>query len=209
LSIRIILADDHPLFRQGLCALLQMQAGMSVVGQVDQLSDLDLAVATTPADVLLLDLHMERNALEEISRLSEQLKVIVVTASERVEEAVAAMRAGARAVIVKRSAVDHLIDAITTVANGQVWMPAHLEMRLASDLHDGARERLTPRELDIVRHVALGLRNAEVAKKLFISEDTVKTHLHNVFSKLGVRERVELTFYALRAGIVSLSDRRG
>ena len=117
------------------------------------------------------------------------------------------VRAGARGVVFKRFAVETLMDAIGAVAAGHVWMPPSLQAHLAAGLRAGPVEPLTNRERDIVRHVALGLRNAEVAKKLFISEQTVKTHLNNIFQKIGVRDRVELTLWAIRTGIIGSHDR--
>jgi len=129
-----------------------------------------------------------------------------VTASEGVESALAAIRAGAKGIVFKRFAVETLMDAIRTVSSGQVFMPAALQTRLVGELREPSHEPLTPREREIVRHVAAGLRNSEIAAKLFISEDTVKTHLGNVFKKVGVRDRVQLTRYALRLGMVGVHD---
>ena len=125
--------------------------------------------------------------------------------NEYSDEPLAAMRAGARAVVFKRFAIEMLLDAVHAVVEGNVWLPPVLQARVASALHEAGQRRLTPRELDVVRHVAMGLRNADIARRLFISEETVKAHLSNVFGKLGVRDRTELALHALRTGIVTLS----
>ncbi len=205
--IRLMIADDHALFRQGLHSMLRLQEDVTVVGEVDKASELAAALASTPCDVLLLDLLMERSALEDIAALAEQVRIIVVTASERPEDALAAVRLGARAVVRKRFAIETLMAAVRAVADGYVWLPPELQAEVTAEWRAPRGERLTGREREIVRYVALGLRNAEVAQRLHISEVTVKTHLNNVFQKLGVRDRVELTLYAVRAGIIDPHER--
>ena len=206
-QLRIAIADDHALFRQGLKALLALQHDMVVVGETERVDGLDPMLGATPVDVLLLDLQMDRNSLIEVGRLAAKVKVLVVTASEYAEDAIAVIRAGASGVVFKRFAIENLVDALQAVARGEVWMPPTLQARIAGDLREPPPDALTRREREIVRHVALGLRNAEVARKLFISEDTVKTHLNNVFQKVGVRDRVQLTLYAIRMGIIGIEER--
>jgi len=206
-KLRIAIADDHALFRQGLKSLLALRSDMIIVGETERVDGLGPMLASAPCDVLLLDLQMDRNSLIEIEGLAAKVKVIVVTASEHAEDALAVIRAGASGVVFKRFAIENLVEAIESVARGEVWMPPALQARLASDLREPAPDPLTPREREIVRNVALGLRNAEVARKLFISEDTVKTHLNNVFQKIGVRDRVQLTLYAIRLGMIGVHER--
>jgi DNA-binding NarL/FixJ family response regulator len=176
---------------------------MQVVGEAETAAALIATVAETRCDILLLDLQMERWALDDIRHLATLTKVVVLTASESVENAIVAMRLGARAVVQKRFAVQTLIEAIHTVAEGLVWMPPALQAEVASQWSSSASKSLTSRETEIVRHVASGLRNAEIAQRLAITEATVKTHLNNIFDKLGLRDRVELAVYALRHGLVS------
>jgi two-component system nitrate/nitrite response regulator NarL len=205
--LRVVLADDHTLFREGLKSVLALQPSVKVVGDTAQLADLLPLLARIPCDVLLLDLQMERSALSEIPALAQKAAVIVVTASEDPEEVLAAMQAGARGVIPKRFAIDNLMQAIRAVADGNVWLPPSLQTYMTDTLRLAPRDALTPREREIVRHVGLGLHNAEVGAKLFISEQTVKTHLNNIFGKLGVRDRVELTLYAARVGIIGVREK--
>ncbi|TMA46241.1 MAG: response regulator transcription factor [Deltaproteobacteria bacterium] len=204
--LRVAIADDHALFRQGLISLLGMTDDVSVVAETDCAEAIQPMVAATPCDILLLDLQMERSSLIDIAAVSPQTDVIVVTASEGVESALAAIRAGAKGIVFKRFAVETLMDAIRTVSSGQVFMPAPLQTRLVGELREPSHEPLTAREREIVRHVAAGLRNSEIAAKLFISEETVKTHLGNIFKKVAVRDRVQLTRYALRLGMVGVHD---
>jgi DNA-binding NarL/FixJ family response regulator len=204
--IRLVIADDHALFRGGLKSLLRRQSGMQVVGEAGTAAAVMATVTETNCDILLLDLQMERSALDDILHLAGLTKVVVLTASENVENAIVAMRLGARAVVQKRFAVQTLVEAIRAVAEGLVWMPPALQAEVASQWSSPASKSLTSRETEIVRHVAGGLRNAEIARRLAITEATVKSHLNNIFDKLGLRDRVELAVYALRHGLVRAPD---
>jgi DNA-binding NarL/FixJ family response regulator len=204
--IRTIIADDHALFRQGLRLLLDLEPDVKVVAEVNRAADLASTVRSVPSDLLLLDLQMERSALAEIETLSTRIGVVVLTASESSEDALLAVRLGARAVVQKRFASETLMDAIRAAAQGLTWLPPALQTELAKQWRGPETQTLTPREREIVRLVALGLRNAEVAQRLFISEVTVKTHLNNVFQKLSVRDRVGLVRYAIRVGLVGVHE---
>jgi DNA-binding NarL/FixJ family response regulator len=207
--IRLVIADDHALFRDGLKSLLRRQRDIQVVGEADTAAALTTAVAATKCDLLLLDLQMERWALDDIPQLASRTKVVVLTANENMENAIAAMRLGARAVVQKRFAFHTLVAAIRTVAHGFVWMPPALQAAVASQWTSSASKSLTSREIEIVRQVASGLRNAEVAQQLALAEATVKSHLSNIFYKLKVRDRVELTVYAIKNGLISAENGRG
>lgn len=207
MAIRLILADDHALFREGLKVLLDLEADITIVAETGSIEGLVHLVEHTPADILLLDLQMERSSLSEIEALTKLISVIVVTASEFVGDALAAIRFGARAVVLKRFAVETLVHAIGSVASGEVWLPPSVQAELAGRLRDPCSSPLSPREVEVVRLVGLGLRNAEVAKRLFISEETIKSHLNNIFNKLGIQDRVELTVYAIRTGLVGVHER--
>jgi len=206
LPLRIVIADDHALFRQGLKSILKLQPQVTVVADVERVSDVAPTLERTPCDILLLDLQMERSALDAIEELARSVRVIVVTASEEPAESLAALRAGARAVVFKRFAVETLMSAVKAVAEGHVWMPPALQAEVATQALDLSTERLSSREREIVRFVALGLRNAEVAQRLLITEATVKRHLNNIFQKLKIRDRVELARHAIRVGLVGVKD---
>ena len=205
--LRLVIADDHALFRQGLRSMLRLEPSVTVVAEVERVADLAPTLAGTPCDVLLLDLQMDRNALADIEGLARRVRVLVVTASEQPSEAFAALRAGARAVVFKRFALETLMDAVRAVVEGHVWMPPALQAEMASHALQSETEPLSSREREIVRAVALGLRNAEVARRLSIAEATVKTHLNNVFQKLGIRDRTELVRYAIRVGIIGVNEK--
>ena len=200
MPIRLLIVDDHALFRQGLKSLLLLQPDVEIVGEVEHAADVQTAVERTNCDVLLLDLQMDRWMGNDIETLAARTKVVVLTASERIEDAMAAMRKGARAIVQKRFAVETLMEAIRSAAKGLVWMPPSLQTELAAQLGNASEQRLTAREHEIARFVAEGLRNAEIAQRLDISESTVKTHLNNIFQKLHLRDRVELALHALRVG---------
>jgi DNA-binding NarL/FixJ family response regulator len=205
-KIRFILADDHALFRQGLLSLLRLRPDVEVVAEVDKADEILDVLERSPCDVLLLDLQMDRSAFADIDTLAERVPVLIVTASERVEDALAAVQAGAKGVVFKRFAVETLMTAARAVIEGHVWLPPEIQAEMTERLRQPAEPALTRREKEIVRHVAMGLRNAEVADRLGISEVTVKTHVNNIFQKLGLRDRVQLTRHAIRTGIVSASD---
>ena len=207
--LRLIIADDHSLFRQGLKELLFLQPEVEVVGEVGHFSELALMITTTPCDVLLLDLQMERWVADNIERLSRVTRIVVLTASERKEDAVAALRMGASAFVQKRYAIETLMEAIRFAAQGLVWIPPALRAEIAAQFGSPASSRLSNRETEVLRCVAAGLRNAEVAQRLSIGESTVKTHLNNIFQKVGVRDRVELALYALRVGLAEAPRGKG
>jgi len=196
--IRVIIADDHLLFRQGLKALLKSEPEVAVVGETERVADLPALLAQTPCDQVLLDLQMERSVLADIESLALRVPIVVLTASEVPADAVLAIRRGARAVVLKRFAVETLMDAIRTVATGNVWLPLSLQTHMAAQLTRAQPNTLSPREEEVFHFAALGLRNAEIAERLAISEETVKTHLNRIFRKLGVRDRVGLALYASR-----------
>jgi DNA-binding NarL/FixJ family response regulator len=202
--LRLIIADDHALFRQGLRSLLVLE-GLEVVAEVEQASGLEAALAANPCDILLLDLQMEQWSMDQIPELARKTAVVILTADERVEIGLTALRLGARAIVQKRFAIESLITAIQAVADGLVWMPPAIQAALVGQDGPTAR-KLTPRESEIVRCVAVGMRNAEVAARLSLSESTVKTHLTNIFQKLGIRDRIELTRYAIKTGLVTVQD---
>ncbi len=202
--MRLIIADDHALFRQGLRSLLVLE-GLEIVAEVEQAASLAVALAANPCDILLLDLQMEQWSMDQIQELSRKTAVIILTADERVEIGLTALRLGARAIVQKRFAIESLMTALRAVADGLVWMPPAMQAALVGQ--DGpAAKKLTPRESEIVRYVAVGMRNAEVAARLSLSESTVKTHLTNIFQKLGIRDRTELARYAIKTGLVTVQD---
>lgn len=206
MPLRLVIADDHALFRQGLKSMLRLEPEVAIVGEVERVGDLADVLDATACDILLLDLQMDRSALSAIEGLARRVGVVVVTASEQPSDHLAAFRAGASALVFKRYAIETLMEAIRAVRDGLVWMPPEVQSLVRGTASADCSERVSPREQEIVRLVALGLRNGEIASRLGITEATVKTHLNKVFQKLGVRDRVELTRLAIRTGLVGAGE---
>jgi DNA-binding NarL/FixJ family response regulator len=206
--VRVLIADDHAVFREGLVVLLNNTRDIRVVGEVGRADELGSALAANPCDILLLDLKMDRVVTDEIPDLAKKATVIVLTGSERDEDVVVSLRLGARAVVHKTLAAEKVKDAIRAVADGRVWIPEESRERLATRIYAAGPKYLTPRECEVMRHVAVGLRNSEIARKLSIAEGTVKIHINSIFKKINARDRVELTLYAINAGLISIPQNR-
>ena len=206
-AIRVAIADDHPIFRDGVRKLLESEDDISVVGEVSSGAECPAMLAKLKPDILLLDLRMPDKdgltLLEEMNFDTLPTRVVVLTATEDDRDVVRAMRLGARGVVLKQSASDLLIKSIRKVAGGEIWldkrMTAEVMKAFSKSTETGRREKplLSDREKEIVQLVAQGFRNREIGEKLFISEQTVKNHLHNIFDKLGVSDRLELALYAI------------
>ena len=215
---RLVLVDDHTLFRDGLRTILQMEDDLDVIADVESAEDIVELVWQLKPDLLLLDIRMPTgNGLEAVPavvRISPETRVLVLTACDEQEEHVRALMLGAKGVVLKDSARNTLIEAIRTVCRGGFWIDPRMRRTVADEVAQngtsgGATRRghtgLTDRELEIVRLVASGQKNKEVSAALTISERTVKTHLQNIFQKLGVRDRVALVMYALQHGLTQTS----
>jgi len=214
---RILIADDHPIFRDGLRRLLETEPDLKVIGEAcDGAEAVKLAKQLKP-DILLLDLAMPRHpgleALREMSSASNQnaVRVILLTAGAEKNQIVEALQLGARGVVLKDSATQLLLKAIHTVMAGEYWVGRESVSNLVQYLRtlvqssgEEARQKkfgLTPRELEIVSAVVAGYSNKETAEYFKISEDTVKHHLSNIFDKLGVSTRLELALFAVNQSL--------
>jgi two-component system, NarL family, nitrate/nitrite response regulator NarL len=214
--VRILIADDHPIFRDGLRKLLEEEPGFEVVGEAaDGVQAVDLARELKP-DLLLLDLAMPRHpgfeALRALSDEPDGPRTIVLTASIEKPQIIEALQLGARGVVLKESATRLLLKSIRAVMAGEMWVgreSVHDLVRYLRAGGDGAKSQapakgfgLTPRELDIVANIVAGHSNREIARQLSISEDTVKNHLTNVFDKVGVSSRLELALFAVNNRLI-------
>jgi len=214
---RILIADDHPIFRDGLRRLLETEPDLKVIGEAcDGAEAVRLAKQLKP-DILLLDLAMPRHpgleALREMSSATNQhaVRVILLTAAAEKAQIVEALQLGARGVVLKDSATQLLLKAIHTVMAGEYWVGRESVSNLVQYLQtlvkssgEEARQKkfgLTPRELEIVSAVVAGYSNKETAEYFKISEDTVKHHLSNIFDKLGVSTRLELALFAVNQSL--------
>jgi DNA-binding NarL/FixJ family response regulator len=212
-QIRILVADDHAIFREGLHKLLEGEEELAIVGEASNGNDCIKLLGKLKPDILLLDLRMPDKdglaVLEEVNFDSLPTRVIVLTAAEDDRDVVRAMRLGARGIVLKQSATDLLVKSIFKVYGGEIWLDNHMTaevMKAFSKSSDSGPRRekplLSDREKEIVQLVAQGYRNKEIGEKLFISEQTVKNHLHNIFDKLGVSDRLELALYAIHHRLI-------
>jgi DNA-binding NarL/FixJ family response regulator len=219
MSIRLVIADDHPVFRRGLRAALANMADLVVVAEVTDGATAVTAAIEHSADVVLMDLHMPGttgiDATRQLSKAAPNIAVLVLTMFDNDESLFTAMRAGARGYLVKGADQDEIARAITTVVHGEVLFGAGIgERALAYFTAAPANARaarpfpeLTDRELDVLRLVADGLNNTTIARRLFLSEKTVRNHVSNVLAKLEVTDRAQVIARAHRAGLTTPDTR--
>jgi DNA-binding NarL/FixJ family response regulator len=218
-DIRVVLADDHPIVRDGLKKLLGLEDDIKVVGEASDGRELLDVVQRENPDVVVLDLRMPNMdglaTLQRLQGIEPKPKVIVLTASEDKNEFVQAMKLGCSGIVLKQTAPELIVKSIRKVSAGEIWLDSHTTAAVMRQFSSGpevlggtapaprGRERspLSQREREIVTLVAQGYKNREMAEKMFISEQTVKNHLHNIFDKLGVSDRLELALYAIHKGL--------
>ncbi len=213
--IRVLIVDDHTLFRSGIKLLLQRQEGFEVVGEAgDGLEGVKRAKQLKP-DVVLLDLHMPgTSGLEAIPLLREeapQAQVIMLTVSEDAEDLLDALRAGARGYLLKNIETDFLLDSIRRAVNGESVMSSQMAGKLADAMRASQKEvaaaeistgKLSPREREIIVMLARGASNKEIARLLDLAESTVKIHVQGILRKLNIASRVQAAVYAVEHGLV-------
>jgi DNA-binding NarL/FixJ family response regulator len=204
-KIRVLVVDDHPVLRDGVAAILENQTDMVMVGEARNGSEAIERVAELRPDVTLMDLQMPGmngvDAIGAIRARNPQARIIVLTTYAGDAQAVRALKAGAVGYLLKSSLRTELIDAIRDVHRGQ----RHVDRDIADEiaLHVGD-EPLSEREVAILRFVAIGQANKQIASQLGLSEETIKGHLKNIFSKLDVADRTHAVTVAARRGIIEL-----
>jgi DNA-binding NarL/FixJ family response regulator len=208
--IRVLLADDQRVVREGLAMLLGLLPGVEVVGTA---ADGEEAVALTVArapDVILMDLRMPRcDGIEATRRIAEvrpQARVIALTTYADEPTVLNALRAGARGYLTKDAGAEEIHAAITAVARGEAALDPAVQAHVLAGLAEGGDaaalpDGLTPREAEVLTLIAEGLSNAQIADRLVVSQATVKSHVNRVFAKAGVRDRAQAVAYAYRNGL--------
>lgn len=215
--IRVVLADDHPIFRDGLRRLLEVEHRFTVVGEAGNGVDAVSRVTDLRPDVLLLDLAMPKmNGLEVLQELTDRrvpVRTVLLTAAIEPRESVRALQLGARGVILKESATQLLYKCLQAVVNGEYWVGHDRVQDIVDHLRLGGRDanepppsaQLTRRELQIVAAIVDGATNKDIGRQFGLSEQTVKNHLSHVFDKLGVSNRLELALYAVHHKLLESS----
>jgi len=220
-SIKVLVVDDHTLFRRGIAAVLANQASLEVAGEAaDGVEALEKAKEIIP-DVILMDLNMPRcSGLEAIQALQAempQVNILVLTVSEMEADLFAAVKFGARGYLLKQTEPEELVHAILHIAQGGVIVSPLMATKLLTEFKDltasaekepvdKASADLSPREGEVLQLVAQGATNKEIADSLFISENTVKTHLRNMMEKLHLANRSQAAAYAIKRGLVQYQE---
>ena len=213
-SIRVLIADDHELVRQGLAALLSVKPGYEVLGQArNGVEAVRLALDLEP-DIILIDLVMpEMNGIEATAKIKKKnpgARILIITSFAEDENVYQAIKAGALGYLLKDSTPQELIQAIDDVYNGRMSLNPNIALKLIDELNRPSKKQttddpLTEREVEVLNLVAKGRSNHEIAKVLVVSERTVGAHVSNILSKLHLANRTQAALYALRKGFTDLS----
>jgi two-component system nitrate/nitrite response regulator NarL len=217
-TIRIVVADDHPVVRFGVKNMLQNEPGFEVVGEAGDGDDAITQTLELEPDILLLDVLMPRlpglEAMRAIMAKAPRVKIVLLTSTITSQQIIEALQIGARGIILKGSVAGDLSNALRAVLSGDYWIGGERVTNLLKALHElmaqaaAIPERktygLTPRELEVVTCIVEGCSNRDIAKQFTISEETVKRHLSNVFDKTGVSTRLELALFAIAHKLVEV-----
>lgn len=219
-TIRIVVADDHPVVRFGVKNMLEREVGIEVVGEAEDGDDAITQTLELEPDILLLDLLMPRlpglEAMRAIMNKSPRVKIILLTSTISTQQIIEALQIGARGIVLKDSVAGDLSKALRAVMSGDYWIGGERVVNLVAALNDLMKKAaeapekktygLTPRELEVVTCIVEGCSNKDVAKQFSISEETVKRHLSNIFDKTGVSTRLELALFAIAHKLVTLDN---
>ena len=213
---RVLVVDDQQLFRRGLVMLLGVEPGIEVVGEAgDGIAATELAATAVP-DVILMDVRMpKRSGIEACVAIKEAAptaRIIMLTVSDEEADLYDAVKNGASGYLLKDSSIDEVAQAIRVVADGQSLISPSMAIKLLDEFKQMSRSdrqqvptpKLTDRELEVLKLVAQGLNNREIAKRLFISENTVKNHVRNILEKLQLHSRMEAVMYAVREKLLDI-----
>ncbi|RME11860.1 MAG: DNA-binding response regulator [Bacteroidetes bacterium] len=214
--IRILLADDHNVLRQGMAQAIEAQPDMTVIGQADNgLDAINLALKKQP-DIILMDINMPQadgvTATQQISAKAPHIGIIILTMYRRDDFVFEAIKAGASGYLLKEVELDELLNAIRTVAKGEAVIDSTIASRVLAELRKPKQkpqtetDKLTERDLEILQLVARGLSNQEIANKLFLAEKTIRNRLSLIFKQLHLENRTQAALYAWREGLVEKED---
>lgn len=214
--VRVVIVDDHELFRRGLMMLLESEPGLVVVGEAgDGNEAIRLADSMAP-DVVLLDIQMPKRsgieACREIKEVAPAAKIIMLTVSDDEVDLYDAVKGGASGYLLKDSSIDEVAQAVRVVADGQSLISPSMAVKLIDEFKQisqreqrpATKVRLTDRELEVLRLVARGMNNRDIAKALVISENTVKNHVRNLLEKMQMHSRMEAAMYAVREKVFDI-----
>ena len=218
-AIRVLIVDDHALFRRGLEATLQLEPDIAVVGEAGDGSEALARAAELLPDVVLMDVRMPRRsgieACTAIKQAVPSARIVMLTVSDEEADLYEAVKAGAAGYLLKEMPVEELASSIRAVAGGHSLINPSLASKLLTEFATMSRRgespqavpmpRLTGREMEVLRAVARGLNNREIAKELFISENTVKNHIRNILEKLQLHSRMEAVVYAVREKLLEIT----
>ena len=214
--IRVLVVDDQELFRRGLTMLLSVEDDIEVIGEASDGSAAATLAASTAPDVILMDVRMPKltgiEACVTMKDAAPHARIIMLTASDEEADLYEAVKNGASGYLLKDSSIDEVAQAVRVVADGQSLISPSMAIKLLDEFKQMSRSdrtavptpRLTERELEVLRLVAQGLNNREIAKQLFISENTVKNHVRNILEKLQLHSRMEAVMYAVREKLLDI-----
>jgi two-component system NarL family response regulator len=218
-DLKLVIVDDHAIFREGLRALLDMEDDFTVIGEASRGDEAIAMVADESPDVILLDLHLpDGNGSEfcrDLLRVSPQSKVLILSAYDDDQEISASLISGASGYVLKTVGGERLADNIRSVHRGEVLLAPLVAAKVIQQLsrlqHQTSRREeslhvLTPREREVFFLASRGLKNAEIAAELYLSEKTIKTHLRNIYNKLDLASKAELRLFAVRMGLTGEAE---
>lgn len=213
-KLKLLVVDDHAIFREGLRALLDMEEDFSVIGEASRGDEAVAIVADEMPDVILLDLHLPdgngSDFCRQLLQVSPASKVLILSAYDDDQEVSAALIAGASGYVLKTVGGERLADNIRSVFQGEVLLAPTVAAKVVRQLsrlreetgrQEEALEALTPREREVFHLASRGLKNSEIADELYLSEKTIKTHLRNIYNKLNLASKAELRLFAVKMGL--------
>jgi DNA-binding NarL/FixJ family response regulator len=206
-TIRLLIVDDHPIFRDGLRGIFADEPAFAVVGEAANGAEAVALVERLGVDVVLMDLRMpEMGGVEAIRRLAQAapaVRILVLTTFDTDSDVLPAIEAGATGYLLKDAPREELLRAVRAAARGEAVLSPSVAVRLMGQLRKPASDPLSQREREVLRLIAVGATNREVAARLFVSEATIKTHLLHIYEKLGVRDRAAAVGEAYKRGLLT------